>query len=129
MGYGSTIQMDVPFERAIDQVKEAFKEEGFGTLTEIDVAATLKEKLDRTIEPYTILGVCNPELASTALDVDKSIGLLLPCNVVVSERGGMTTVEAIDPQMMVAVSDEPALRSVADEAAAGIGRAMKALSA
>lgn len=88
MDYGQTIEIHLSYVEAVPRVKEAFKEQGFGTLTEIDVRATLKEKIDRDIEPYVILGTCNPELASKALDIEREIGLLLPCNVIVTERDG-----------------------------------------
>src|SRR5688500_2322653 len=100
MNYGQTIEIPLSYEDAVPKVKEAFKEQGFGTLTESDVRATLKEKIDRDIEPYVILGTCNPHLASRALDVERDIGLLLPCNVVVTERDGKTLVQALDPQVM-----------------------------
>lgn len=129
MRYGTSIVMDAPFEVALGKVKEAFKQEGFGTLTEIDVRATLKEKIDRDMEPYVILGTCNPDLASRALDVERSIGLLLPCNVVVTEREGKTIVEALDPQVMVSVPEIDEIKPIADEAGERIGRAMSALEA
>lgn len=128
MEYGRTIEMTVGFDEAVPRVKEAFKEEGFGTLTEIDVRATLKEKIDREIEPYTILGTCNPNLASRALDVEREIGLLLPCNVVVTERDGKTLVQALDPHVMVSVPERDELKPIADEAAERIGRALESLA-
>lgn len=127
MEYGQTIEVGLSFEEALPRVKEAFKEQGFGTLTEIDVRSTLKEKIGRELEPYTILGTCNPELASRALDAERGIGLLLPCNVVVTERDGKTLVQALDPQVMVSVPGNDELRPIADEAAALIRRAFDAL--
>jgi uncharacterized protein (DUF302 family) len=127
MNYGRTIEIDIPYEEAVPKVKEAFKEQGFGTLTEIDVRATLKEKIDRDIEPYIILGTCNPHLASRALDVERAIGLLLPCNVVVTERSGKTLVQALDPQVMVAVPERSELEPIAEEAGLRIDRALEAL--
>lgn len=127
MNYGRTIELSLSYEEAVPKVKEAFKEQGFGTLTEIDVRATLKEKIDRDIEPYVILGTCNPNLASRALDIERDIGLLLPCNVVVTERGGKTLVQALDPQVMVAVPERDELKPIADEAAARIARALESL--
>ena len=79
MEYGKTITLDVPFEDAVPRVKAAFNEQGFGILTEIDVKATLKEKIDADVDPYIILGACNPELARRALEIEPEIGLLLPC--------------------------------------------------
>lgn len=127
MNYGRTIEIPLTYEEAVPKVKEAFKAQGFGTLTEIDVRATLKEKIDRDIEPYVILGTCNPQLASKALDVEREIGLLLPCNVVVTERGGKTLVQALDPQVMVSVPQNEGLGPIAEEAAARIRRALDGL--
>jgi len=127
MNYGKTIQINLSYEEAVPKVKEAFKEQGFGTLTEIDVRAVLKEKIDQTIEPYVILGTCNPHLASRALDVEREIGLLLPCNVVVTEREGKTLVQALDPRVMVTVLESDELKPIADEAAARIDKALDTL--
>lgn len=128
MDYGQTIEVGLSFEAALPRVKEAFKKQGFGTLTEIDVRATLKEKIGRELEPYTILGTCNPELASRALDAERGIGLLLPCNVVVTERDGKTLVQALDPQVMVSVPGNDKLRPIAEEAAKGINAALASLT-
>ena len=128
MDYGQTIEVSLSYEEALPKVKEAFKEQGFGTLTEIDVRATLKEKIGRDIEPYTILGTCNPELASRALDVEREIGLLLPCNVVVTERDGKTLVQALDPQVLVTVPGRDELKPIADEASARIDKALASLT-
>jgi len=104
MEYGQGIELLLPYSEAVQAVKAALKEQGFGVLTEIDVKATMREKIDRDIEGYVILGACNPHLASQALDVDRRIGLLLPCNVVVRDGGnGRTVVEVLDPHVMVAV--------------------------
>jgi uncharacterized protein (DUF302 family) len=129
MDYGRTIELSLPYNEAVPRVKEAFQEQGFGTLTEIDVRKTLKQKIDRDIEPYTILGTCNPHLAGKALDIEREIGLLLPCNVVVTEREGRTLVQALDPQVMVSVPDRPELKPIADEAAERIGNALATLEA
>ena len=118
MDYSMTITLNLPYDEAVPAVKAALKEQGFGVLTEIDARATLKEKLDHDMEPYIILGACNPQLAHRALDVDRQIGLLLPCNVVVrADRADDTSVivEAMNPQILVEVTGEPALRDVADE--------------
>lgn len=128
MNYSQTIELDLTYQEALPKVKDAFKEQGFGTLTEIDVRATLKEKIGRDIEPYTILGTCNPDLASRALDVEREIGLLLPCNVVVTERHGKTLVQAFDPQVMVAILERDELKPIADEATERIGRALAELA-
>lgn len=129
MNYGKSIELNDTFAGAVPKVKAAFQEQGFGTLTEIDVQATLKAKIGRDIEPYLILGTCNPNLASKALDVEREIGLLLPCNVVVTERDGRTLVHALDPQVMVSLPENEALQAVADDAAERIGKALAALEA
>jgi len=126
--YGRTIELDLPHDEALLKVREAFREQGFGTLTEIDVRATLKEKLGEDMEPYVILGTCNPQLAHRALDIEREIGLLLPCNVVVREENGRTIVQALDPQVMVRVPDNDELRPIADEAARRIDRALAVLA-
>jgi uncharacterized protein (DUF302 family) len=128
MSYGTTITLDLSYDDAVAKVKDTFKAHGFGTLTEIDVQSTLKEKLDRDIESYTILGVCNPDLASRALDIDRSIGLLLPCTVVVRGGDSGTVVEALDPQVMVSVPGDDELQPIADEAGKLIGAAMQELA-
>lgn len=117
MSYGITARVHRPFEDTVRAVREALAEQGFGILTEIDMAATMKKKLDVEIMAQVILGACNPPLAYRALQAEESIGLLLPCNVVVRDEGdGTTTVEALDPQIMVGVTGNSALSSVADEA-------------
>jgi uncharacterized protein (DUF302 family) len=128
MSYGRTIILDLPQDEAVTRVKEAFKEQGFGTLTEIDVQATLEEKLGEQMEPYRILGVCNPELAHRALEIDRHIGLLLPCTVTVRTVDTGTQVEALDPQVMVSVPGNEELRPIADEAARRIEAALDELA-
>jgi uncharacterized protein (DUF302 family) len=128
MDYGRTITIDLPYAQAVERVKETFKAHGFGTLTQIDVRATLKEKLGEEMEDYVILGVCNPQLAHRALGIDRHIGLLLPCTVVVRTADGATVVEALDPKIMVDVPGEADLRPVADEAAERINAALDALA-
>lgn len=127
MSYGKTIEIALPMETAIPKVKEAFKLQGFGTLTEIDMAATLKEKIGQVIDPYVILGMCNPNLASQALAVEIEIGLLLPCNVVVRRQGERTLVQALDPAVMVGVPDNELMKPIAEDAGARIDRALEAL--
>jgi uncharacterized protein (DUF302 family) len=118
MSYGFTVRLPAPFAPTMERVRAALKEQGFGVLTEIDVTATLAEKLGVTMEDYTILGACNPPLAQRALETDRDIGLLLPCNVVVRADGAdATLVQALDPEVMVKVSGEAELTDVADEAA------------
>lgn len=118
MGYGITTTVDLPFDEAVTAVRAALAAQGFGVLTEIDMAATLKAKLDVDIPQQVILGACNPPLALRALRAEESIGLLLPCNVTVRDAGGgRSLVEALDPQVMVGVTGNDALRAVADDAA------------
>ena len=127
MGYGISIRIDASFAEAAAQVRDALKAQGFGVLTEIDVQATLRDKLGQEMEDYLILGACNPRLAHQALGVDSSIGLLLPCNVVVRASAGQTIVEALDPQTMVTVTGQPALQPIADEAARRLRAALDSL--
>ena len=124
MDYGMTITTAGPFTETVSKVRDALREQGFGVLTEIDVRATMQDKLGADMEDYVILGACNPPLAHRALAADRSIGLLLPCNVVVRAGQGETVVEAMDPQVMTQVADEPTLTGVAEEAAARLRAAL-----
>jgi uncharacterized protein (DUF302 family) len=127
VGYGMTTRVREPFAETVERVRAALKDQGFGVLTEIDVRATLRDKLGEEMEDYLILGACNPPLAHRALGIDREIGLLLPCNVVVRSDGGDTVVEALDPQVMVAVSGQPAFKPVAEEAAGRLAAALDTL--
>jgi uncharacterized protein (DUF302 family) len=127
MDYGITIRTAIPFAEAAARVREALKAQGFGVLTEIDVQATLRDKLGEDMEDYLILGACNPPLAHRALDTDRRIGLLLPCNVVVRAAGGQTIIEALNPQIMADVTGQPSLKPVADEATSRIRAALDSL--
>lgn len=109
------------------RVVELLKAEGFGILTEIDVAATLREKLDIERDPYLILGACNPSLAHRALEADPSIGALLPCNVTLRTTDGGTTVEIMDPQATLGIVDNEAVASIAAEARERLARVAEAL--
>jgi len=111
--FGTTLH--VPYEEAIPRVKEALKAEGFGVLTEIDVRQTLREKLGAAIEPYLILGACNPTLAHRALEQEPQIGLLLPCNVVVRATRDGCRVEIADPEAMLGIAGNAQLDAIAGE--------------
>ena len=121
------VRLEVPYEEAVDKVTAALKEEGFGVLTEIDVKATLRKKLDADFRKYAILGACNPPLAHRALSTELEIGLLLPCNVIVYEEDGGSVVSIVDPLSMLGVVQSPELQPVADEAGARLERVAKAL--
>jgi uncharacterized protein (DUF302 family) len=127
-GLGLTIRLNTTYEAALSRVIEALKAEGFGVLTEIDVKATLKQKLDVDFRPYKILGACNPPLAYRALSAAPEVGLLLPCNVTVAQADdGLVDVALVDPLMMLGVADNPALAPIAAEARARLERVAAAL--
>jgi len=128
LDYGITVRTPAPFADAVARVRDALKAQGFGVLTEIDVQATLRDKLGEEIEPYLILGACNPPLAHRALTADRRIGLLLPCNVVVRTESGQTMIEALDPQVMITIASEGSLQPVADEAASRLRAALDSVS-
>ncbi|MEU7768438.1 DUF302 domain-containing protein [Nocardia sp. NPDC049190] len=115
-----TARVAMPVADTIQIVGEALAEQGFGVLTEIDVCATLRTKLDVAMEEYVILGACNPSLAHRALEIDRRIGLLLPCNVVVRAAGDITIVEAMDPEILVRQSGTTELEPIALEARASL---------
>ena len=125
--YGILRTVSLGYEAAIVRVKELLKEEGFGVLTEIDVKRTLREKLGKDVEPYIILGACNPQLAARALEVEPGIGLLLPCNVIVATTTEGTRVGAVNPQSLVDFTGNPALADVAQEADVRLRRVIAAI--
>ncbi len=125
---GFQVYLNDSYESALERVTEELKKEGFGVLTEIDVKATLKKKLDVDFRPYKILGACNPPLAYKALTAVPEAGLLLPCNVTVSEESdGRILVSIIDPNKMMSVLDHPQLEEVACDAEARLRRVAEAL--
>lgn len=107
--YTFSLTLNMPFGEAIDRVKEALSDEGFGVLTEIDLAATMKSKLDETIPAYTILGACNPPLAFEAIQAEPTIGALLPCNVVVRQGEHEVTVDFMDPAAAMSLAESPSI--------------------
>ena len=129
MTYGKTIQVDLPFDEAVAATKAALKEQGFGTLTEIDVKATLKDKIGVDRDDYVILGACNPILANAALELEPQLGLLLPCNVIVRREADATVIQALDPDIMVRVTGKDDLEEVAAEAGRRLDAALETLSA
>ncbi|SER79351.1 Uncharacterized conserved protein, DUF302 family [Pedococcus cremeus] len=129
MGYALSTTVDRPFEQTLEAVREALQQQGFGVLTEIDLKATLKAKLDVDVEPQVILGACRPPLAHAALQAEPSVGLLLPCNVVVRASGAESTVvEALDPATMVDLTGNEALSDVATDAKGRLQAALDALT-
>ncbi len=121
--YGFTVTTAGKFDDAVARTVDALKTEGFGVLTEIDVAATLKAKLNLDRRPYKILGACNPQLASQALDADPDIGLLLPCNVVVREEAdGRVSVGFMDPAAVLALAECEELAPLGTEVRARLQR-------
>ena len=125
--YGLTVTLGSPFDEAVARVKEIFKEEGFGVLTEMNIQGALEEKIGVRIDPYTVLGMCNPHLASRAIAAEPNIGLLLPCNVLIARRGVLVQVSAQDPLFMVPMTGNEALQPIAQEARERIDRAIARL--
>ena len=124
-GFGATL--DLPIGQALTEVTSALKEEGFGVLTTIDVRQTMKDKLDIEFEPYYILGACNPRLAHRALETERDLGLLLPCNVIVHQQGAQTRVEVADPIAMLGIVRNAAVQEIAEEANARLRRVVTRL--
>jgi uncharacterized protein (DUF302 family) len=127
--YGIGATVDLPFDVAVERTRDALAKEGFGVLTEIDVKATLKKKLDVDVAPYVILGACNPSLAHRALSAERDIGLLLPCNLIVyeAEEPGRSVVAAMDPLEALALTGNEAVRPIAEEARSRLERVIAAL--
>jgi uncharacterized protein (DUF302 family) len=126
--YGFGKSVNLPFNDAITRVTQALQDEGFGILSDIDVAGAMKKKLDQDMPPYRILGACNPPLAYRALETEPSIGLLLPCNVVVrQDAGGKVHVEFMDPKAVLELVNKPEIVTLANEVKQRLERVMQAL--
>lgn len=124
--FGKTVQMS--YDEAIRRATDALAKEGFGVLTEIDVAATLKKKLGKDMPPYKILGACNPQFAHRALETEPQIGTLLPCNVVVRvDAAGKTVVEIMDPRAVLKLVERPDIGEIAGEVRARLERVLASL--
>ena len=119
--YTLTTTTTIPFAEAVERTRAELKAEGFGVLCEIDVQATLREKLGAETEPYLILGACNPPLAHQALDAEPDLGTLLPCNVVIYQAGGETHVSAIDPEKLLSIVENEELAPVAQQVREKLG--------
>lgn len=122
--YGFSRTLDLPFGEAIERIKATLKDEGFGVLTEIDLKAKFKEKLDKEFGEYMILGACNPQFAFEALGKEMDLGLLLPCNATVYEHDGKTVIALIDAEKMMSVTGNPELAMFAAEVNERLRRAL-----
>lgn len=126
--YGFGKKLDCPFDEAVERVTGALQKEGFGILSDIDVAATLKKKLNADLPPYRILGACNPPLAQRAIAAEPSIGLLLPCNVLVRQDGsGQVFVELMNTEAVLQLVDKPEIGALAGEVRERLDRVLAAL--
>jgi len=113
--YGIKKEVDLSYEEAVEKIREELKKEGFGVLTEIDVKATLKKKMDVDFDKYLILGACNPQFAYKALQAEQDIGLLMPCNVIVYEKKGKTFAAAIKPTVQMQKIGNPQVETIAKQ--------------
>lgn len=127
MQYGFSKTTDYTFNQAIEKVTEELKKEGFGVLTSIDLKDTLKKKINVDFKNYTILGACNPPIAHKALQTEEEIGLLLPCNVIVYEKGNKTVVSMFDPMLMSKIVDNDKMLSIASEVKEKLQRVLAAV--
>ncbi len=127
--FGMSVHVNAPLDQALERTRAALADQGFGILTEIDVAATLKAKLDVDVPPQIILGACNAPLARQGLQIEPDLGLLLPCNVVVrTDDNGQTLVSALNPELMVSVPDRPELEPIAADAKTRLQDALRAVA-
>lgn len=127
MSYYFSKIIDLDFDSAVNKVIDELKKEGFGILTDIDVKATLKKKLDVDFHNYRILGACNPPFAYKALQAEDKIGTMLPCNVIVQEKDGKTEIAAIDPAASMQAVDNPNLKEIAEEVQSKLRKVIKSL--
>ena len=127
MDYGFSKSVDLSFEQAIEKVTGELKKEGFGILTSIDVKETLKKKIDVDFKKYTILGACNPPIAHNALLEEEELGLLLPCNIIVYEKGDKTVVSVFDPMVMTRVVDNEKIAPVAEQVKEKLERVLQSV--
>ena len=127
--YGMSTTVSLPYELAAERAREALAAEGFGILAEMDIAATLKKKLNVDFRPYVILGACNPPLAHQALLAEPDIGLLLPCNVIVyaTDEPGQSVVAAMDPVEALALTGNERIRSIAEDVKARLRRVLESV--
>jgi uncharacterized protein (DUF302 family) len=127
--YGLSTTVRLPYAEAVARTREELAKEGFGVLTEIDVQATLKQKLEADFRPYVILGACNPPFAYRALQAERDVGLLLPCNVVVyaGDEPGTSVVAMLDPEEMLKLTGREDIADVAEQVKAKLARALTAL--
>jgi uncharacterized protein (DUF302 family) len=125
--YGFGTRLSLPYSEAVERVKAALKEEGFGVLTEIDVTETLKQKLGKDFRKYVILGACNPPIAYQALQAELEIGLMMPCNVIVYEEVGGSKVMVVDPKATLGRVNNEALRPLAEQIVAKLERVVQSL--
>lgn len=128
LSYGMRRRVESPFVETVEATREALRSQGFGVLTEIDVQATLSEKLGVDMPAYIILGACNPPLAHRALSADPEVGLLLPCNVVVREADGVTVIDVMDPQAAMGIVQNEDVRAVAEEAKQKLRAALEGIA-
>lgn len=127
IAYGLKKRLAFPFEAAVEKVREALQKEGFGVLTEIDVTATLKKKLNVDFKKYVILGACNPPFAYQALTTEEDIGLMLPCNMIVYEEGNGVVVAAIKPTIAMQSTNNEALRGIAEQVEEKLEKVLQSL--
>jgi uncharacterized protein (DUF302 family) len=127
INYGFTKEVDIPYETVIELAREALKKEGFGVLTEIDVKEKMKEKLGLDMRKYIILGACNPQNAHKAILAEENIGLMLPCNVIVYEKGSKTVLSVIRPTIAMQMIDNLQLQKLADAVEGQLKKAFDAV--